>query len=98
MKLRNKKTGEIGYLELEKADDKNNIALRVYKNDFIYKRYESLTEVIAEWEDYEENRVQIKLEKRPLEERLLNLEIKMADAEDDITMLKEEIAKLCEDR
>lgn len=52
MKLRNKKTGETGYLELEKGDDEKYTGLRVYKNDFMYKRYDSLDGVLEEWEDY----------------------------------------------
>ena len=52
MKLRNKNTGEIGYLELEKGDDEKYISFRVYKNDFMHIRYNSLTKLIAEWEEY----------------------------------------------
>lgn len=63
MKLRNKKTGEAGYLELEKGDDERYIGLRVYKNDFMYKRYNSLAELNAEWEDYEPPMLKIKSEK-----------------------------------
>lgn len=52
MKLRNKNTGETGYLELEKGDDEKYISFRVYKKDFMYIRYNSLTKLIAEWEEY----------------------------------------------
>ena len=52
MRLRSKETGETGYLELEEGDDGKYTGLRVYKNDFLYKRYDSLSELIEEWEDY----------------------------------------------
>ena len=96
MKLRNKKTGEV----IEFGGDRFELA-EYYeehgggiKNVYIYN---TLSELNEDWEDYEENRVQIKIEKRPLEERLLNLEIKMADAEDDIAMLKNKIVELCQE-
>ena len=89
MKLRNKKTGEI-ITKIDVSQDNESIWIMD-----IPKIYRSLAELNADWEDYEENKVQIKIEKRPIEERLLNLEIKMADAEDDIAMLKDKIAELC---
>ena len=89
MKLRNKKTGEI-------VEDTDILAILACARNAM-PIYRSLAELNEDWEDYEENRVQIKIEKRPLEERLLNLEIKMADAEDDIAMLIEKIAELCKD-
>ena len=54
MKLRNKQTGETGYLELEKGDSEKYIGLKVYLNDFMYKRYGSLDKLNEEWEDYKE--------------------------------------------
>ena len=63
MRLRNKETGETGYLELEKGDDEKYTGLRVYKNDFMYKRYDSLAGVLEEWEDYEPKEPLIKDEK-----------------------------------
>lgn len=63
MRLRNKETGETGYLELEKGDDEKYTGLRVYKNDFMYKRYDSLAGVLEEWEDYKPKEPLIKDEK-----------------------------------
>lgn len=63
MRLRNKETGETGYLELEKGDDGKYTGLRVYKNDFMYKRYDSLAGVLEEWEDYKPAEPLIKDEK-----------------------------------
>ena len=63
MRLRNKETGETGYLELEKGDDEKYTGLRVYKNDFMYKRYDSLAGVLEEWEDYKPAEPLIKDEK-----------------------------------
>lgn len=63
MKLRSKETGEIGYLELEKDDNEKYIGFRVYKNDFVYKRYGSLIDLSAEWEDYPPKEPLIKDEK-----------------------------------
>lgn len=63
MRLRNKETGETGYLELEKGDDEKYTGLRVYKNDLMYKRYDSLAGVLEEWEDYKPKEPLIKDEK-----------------------------------
>lgn len=63
MRLRNKETGETGYLELEKGDDGKYTGPRVYKNDFMYKRYDSLAGVLEEWEDYKPAEPLIKDEK-----------------------------------
>lgn len=53
MKLRNKETGEIGYL---KSDSDNQV--QVARNSgYNYKYYNSLAELCEEWEDYEEPKV-----------------------------------------
>ena len=52
MKLRNKKTGEIGYLyEHSLVQD----IIIVYNIKGIVGKYKSITELCDEWKDYEEN-------------------------------------------
>lgn len=97
MKLRNKKTGEIGELYID-----------YYKNTYTGKQaesfgvqygenntvdyYDTLAELNEEWGDYKEpEMVQIHLEKRSVNERLLDLTIKMADVQDDIAILKKRL-------
>ena len=80
MKLRNKKTGGLASVEIIVMDEEKDDYFRVY-TDAGNVDYNTLAELNAEWEDYQEL-------KRPIEERLLNLEIKMAEVEDDIAFLK----------
>lgn len=52
MKLRNKKTGEIGYLH----SDSNNSVQVARNSGYNYRYYDTLTELIAEWEDVPESK------------------------------------------
>lgn len=53
MKLKNKKTGEIGYLSVDMDRPDNRI--KVYHDDGVfYRGYDSLAKLNLEWEDYEE--------------------------------------------
>jgi hypothetical protein len=55
MKLRNKKTGEIGHL---RSTNWNEIALIIMdKNGVQLGKYNSLAELNSEWEDYEEKKI-----------------------------------------
>jgi hypothetical protein len=51
MKLRNKKTGEIGYLIVGRGSDHYVVANNEWNS---CGKYDSLAELNAEWEDYEE--------------------------------------------
>lgn len=50
MKLKNKKTGEIGYLYANKNENYNVLD----ENDKVLAVYETLEAVVGEWQDYEE--------------------------------------------
>lgn len=52
MKLRNKKTGEIGYFCFANWD--SPVLIIMDKNGVQLAKYNSLAELNSEWEDYEE--------------------------------------------
>lgn len=56
MKLKNKKTGEIGYLYANKNENYNVLD----ENDKVLAVYETLEAVVGEWQDYEEPKSGIK--------------------------------------
>lgn len=56
MKLKNKETGEIGYLYANKNENYNVLD----ENDEVLAVYETLEAVVGEWQDYEEPKSGIK--------------------------------------
>lgn len=62
MKLRNKKTGKVGWLELY-YDDNDNKMIAVLDEKSNYHPYDSLAELNEEWEDYKPAEPLIKDEK-----------------------------------